>query len=67
MLRVFSSSDAVRSGGVSAHERVGTGAAGCRISDVGSKVKARSMIGRRSSSQTVIVEARSSFSNFLRF
>ena len=45
MLRVFSSSDAVRSGGVSAHERVGTGAAGCRISDVGSKVKARSMIG----------------------
>lgn len=51
MLRVFSSSDAVRSGGVSAHERVGTGAAGCRISDVGSKVKARSMIGRRSSSR----------------
>ena len=53
MLRVFSSSDAVRSGGVSAHERVGTGAAGCRISDVGSKVKARSdMIGRRSSSDS---------------
>ena len=64
MLRVFSSSDAVRSGGVSAHERVGTGAAGCRISDVGSKVKARSDIDREAQQLRlrVIVEGRSSFS-----